>query len=265
MHDRAEPRAAFAGALLDPGRPVPGGLVVPIPGKDSAARRKRRLAVYRNNVVVSLIDALASTFPAVEKLVGEDFFRAAAREFVRARPPRSAVLHDYGDEFPAFLASFPPAAGVPWLADIARLERAWLRAFHAADAEPATIDILRDVPADTLDAVRFRLHPSLALVTSAFPVVTIWAETTGRTPHAANFDLNRSETALIVRPRLDVEVRALPPAAATFVAALLAGATAGEATDAGRAHPDFDLATHLAGLFDIGSVVGLVTEFPPKA
>lgn len=258
MHGWADAQAAFAATLLDPTRPVPEGLTLARPEVDDATRR-RRLAVYRNTVVVGLVDALAATFPAVEKLVGETFFRAAAREFVRARPPRSAVLHEYGDAFPEFLAAFPPAATAPYLADVARLERAWLRAFHAADIAPAGLDLLRDLPADGIDRVRPLPHPSASLIVSKFPVVALWAETTGRVPRSERLDLGRAETALVVRPGAEVEVRALPAAAAEFLGEILAGACLGEAADrAAAADPEFDLATHLAGLFDAGLVVDLV-------
>ncbi len=86
----------------------------------------------------SLIDALRTKFPATERIVGEEFFRAMARVFVIAHPPRSKILHTYGDDFGDFIAAFEPAAELAYLADVARLEAARTRAYHAADATPLT-------------------------------------------------------------------------------------------------------------------------------
>src|SRR5262249_26604143 len=121
--------AEFAAALLDPERATPA-LVAGPNGKAAAAR----YAVYRNNVTVSLINALAAVYPAVQRITGADFFRAMARLHVRATPPTSPLLFEYGRDFPDFIAQYEHARTMPWLADVARIERAWLDAYHAADA-----------------------------------------------------------------------------------------------------------------------------------
>ncbi len=112
-------QTAVAQALLDPALPCPTGL-----STWNGSDPQTRFAVYRNNVMMSLIDALADTYPVVQRLVGEDFFRAMARVFAQAKPPRSAVMAYYGRDFAAFIDAFPPAASVPYLADVARLEMA---------------------------------------------------------------------------------------------------------------------------------------------
>src|SRR5262245_8892967 len=119
--------AAFASALLDPAREVPS--VVTGPNGKAAAKRYN---VYRNNVTVSLIDALAAIYPAVQRITGDDFFRAMVRCHIRATPPTSPLLSKYGRDFPAFIERYEYAQSLPWLADVARLERAWLDAYHAA-------------------------------------------------------------------------------------------------------------------------------------
>jgi len=183
---------AFAAALLDPGQPAPAGLRA-FNGSDVTAR----FAVYRNNVVVSLVGVLADTFPVVRQLVGEEFFGAMARAFVREHPPRSPVMQAYGDTFPAWLEAFEPAAALPYLADMARLEFARLRAFHAADAaaiEPAALAAALAEPQQIASMV-LTLHPSLAVVASAHPVVSLWAahqlEAAERDAALARIDLGR--------------------------------------------------------------------------
>ena len=108
-------QAEFRAALLDPARLAPPGLTAP-DGRPAG----RRFDVYRNNVTVSLTEALRQAFPALRKLVGEDFFAAMAREHLRAHPPASPVLMFYGGAMPAFLETFPPVAHLPYLAAEAR-------------------------------------------------------------------------------------------------------------------------------------------------
>ena len=85
-----------------------------------------------------LVSALEARFPAIRKIVGEDFFKGAAKLFATTQPPRSPLMLFYGDAFPTFFADFEPAREVPYLADVARLEAARTRANHAADAKPLT-------------------------------------------------------------------------------------------------------------------------------
>jgi len=241
----------FSEALLNPDLPVPIGVVGP-DGRPSA----RRFAVYRNNVVVSLIDALAAGYPVVQRLVGEQFFRAMARIYAAAFPPSSPIMLQYGDGFADFIATFPPAASLPYLADVARLERAWSEAYHAADALPLKLEELASIPPDGFGGIHLELHPSLRLVRSQFPIVSIWQmNLEGGTP--APVDLSIAENALVVRPMADVEVRKLTPSSATFVDALMHGGTPAEATiQSFSLSPAFDVGGNLADLLGLGLVAG---------
>jgi hypothetical protein len=241
---------AFAAALLDSGLPPPRGVV-----SHTSQAPVKRFAVYRNNVMVSLIDALEARFPAVKRIVGEEFFRATARVFARAHPPRSPLMMTYGDEFPEFLENFEPAAKIAYLADVARVEAARTRAYHAADATPLKASDLAGVEAVALAALRFELHPSLEIIASAFPVVTIWAINAGEMAFAAIEDW-RGDDALIVRLTFDVEVRRLPAGAAAFLQSPKAGDPLGEAAGiALDCNPEFDLAINLAALVSAGLAI----------
>lgn len=240
---------SVAQALLDRGGPVPQGIVAR--NGQSAARR---FGVYRNNVVAGLVKAIEARFPAVEKIVGRDFFVAMARDFVFARPPRSPVLATYGDEFADFISTFEPARELPYLADVARVEAARTRAYHAADATPLGASQLEAVGADALVGLRVDLHPSLAIVRSEHPVVTIWAMNSGELD-LAPIENWSAEDALIARPHLDVEVRLLPPGGAVFLRALGDGRSLGEAAEAALAErSEFNLAINLAGLIGWGLI-----------
>src|SRR5277367_5435767 len=104
--------AVLAPGLLDPDCETPAGVVGPN-GKGAV----KRYNVYRNNVTVSLIDALAAVFPATQRITGVAFFRAMARFHVRATPPRSPLLFEYGHDFPDFIAQYEYARPMPWLPD----------------------------------------------------------------------------------------------------------------------------------------------------
>src|SRR6516162_2779452 len=106
--------AAFSSALTRPDLETPS-LVIGPKGKSGT----RRYNVYRNNVTVSLIDALAAAFPAVQRITGVEFFRAMARFYVRETPPRSPLLFEYGHDFPRFVERYEYASQMPWLADVA--------------------------------------------------------------------------------------------------------------------------------------------------
>ena len=221
-------------------------------GKPSA----RRFAVYRNNVVVSLIEALAAAYPVVARLVGEEFFRAMARIFVTKTPPASPIMLHYGEGFAEFIEAFPPTASVSYLADVARLERAWAEAYHAAEARTLGGDDLAGLDPWTFAAARLRLHPSMRLVRSPFPVVSIrQMNMPGGEP--APIDLALGQSALVIRPRADVEVRVLAEGSAVFVAALARGETPSKAAAAAlKVNPRFDLAGNIADLIGLGLLVG---------
>jgi putative DNA-binding protein len=240
---------SFAQALLDPKTPIPEGIVAP-----NAPAAERRFAVHRNNVVAGLAKTLEARFPAVAKIVGQEFFVAMARAFALQRPPRSPLLASFGDAFADFIAAFEPAGELPYLPDVAGLEAARSRAYHAADATPVAADELAALDAHVAAGIRFDLHPSLEVVCSEYPVVTIWAMNCGERA-LEPVTTWRAEDALVVRPHLDVEVRLLPPGGAAFLRALAAGQTLGEAAEAALADcPEFDLTGNLAGLIGWGLV-----------
>jgi hypothetical protein len=250
---------SFAQALLDSTAPIPPGV-----SQHDVWPVKRRFAVHRNNVIAGLIKAIEARFPAVEKIVGKDFFAAMARTFVVARPPRSPVLANFGDEFADFISTFEPACELPYLADVARLEAARTRAYHAADATPVGAAELARLESEALIGLRVQLHPSLEIVCSKHPIVTIWTMNCGERAPAA-IETWSPEDALIVRPHLEVEVRLLPPGGAAFLDALAQGQSLGEAADAAIAgSPEFDLTGNLAGLISFGLIRQIIVPEPAR-
>lgn len=253
----AERQREFAAALLDPELAVPPGLVGP-DGEPSP----RRFAVYRNNVVAGLVDALKAAFPAVCRIVGAEFFRAMARAYVVRDPPGSPILLHYGAGFAEFIDGFEPAATLPYLGSVARLERAWTEAYHAPEAPPLDPAALAAVPGEEAARLCLILHPSVRVVRSRFPALTIWRmNVEDGVPAAVDFESGGEDT-LVARPGAQVEARSIPTGGAEFIAALANGHALGEAAiSALRADSRFDLGAHLTALIR----AGVFTDWRPAA
>jgi hypothetical protein len=133
-----------------------------------------RLDIYRNTVLLALTKALRLCYPAVGKLVGEEFFDGAAKVFVASRLPQAAYLDQYGGDFPDFLSTFEPAASLSYLAEVARLEWAVNGALHAPDAGPLDLQALAGTAADGASQVRLIPHPSVRWLRLRYPADEIW-------------------------------------------------------------------------------------------
>jgi Putative DNA-binding domain len=233
--------------LIDPEYPTPAAVTGPN-GKGAT----KRYNVYRNNVTVSLIEALAATFPATQRITGIEFFRAMARFHVRATPPNSPLSFEYGRDFPDFIENYEYAQQMPWLADIARIERAWLDAYHAADIQPLAGQDLAAIPPEALAGDTFVPHPATRIVRSAFPALSIFAMNRGDGPIGPIENI-APEDALITRPGDEVVVRLLPLGGAIFLTQLISGEPLGAAASAAfETEPSFDLSGNIAGMIDAG-------------
>jgi hypothetical protein len=225
---------------------------------DDGVGAAARLAVYRHHVLDTLAAVLSDAYPVVRRLVGDGFFAYAADTFVRRHPPEAPCLVEYGARFPEFLGAFPPCRGLVYLPDVARLEWAMQAAMHADDAAALDAARLGEVPAARLGALRLRLDPSLALLSSPWPVDRIWRANQPGADAETTVDLADGGTYLEVR-RLgdDVVWRPLAPDAHAFRAALAAGRALEPAAGAALAvDPAFDLAGALRALFAERLVVG---------
>lgn len=225
----------------------------------------RRFGVYCNNVMVSLIAALADTCPVTQALVGEAFFRGMAAVFARANPPRSPVMAHYGEGFAEFIEGFPAAAGLPYLADVARLEMLRVQAYHAADAasvSPEALALLLSEP-KRLPGARFVLQPSLRHLVSTHAVVSLWAAHQGEDVDTAlaALDTARPESALVIRVGLDVEIRRIATCTAAFIRHLHQGRGLGDAAGhAIAADPTFVLTDALGLLIGVGAITEITNS-----
>jgi hypothetical protein len=184
-----------------------------------------RLAIYRNSCHSTLVNALRLSFPAVQRLVGAEFFDGAAREFIRHHAPASANLNEYGADFPGFLAGFAPAAGLAYLADVARLEWAVNRALHADDLPSLDLARLALLDESALSRVSFSAHPGVSLLRLGFPADAIWRAVLDQddAAMAAIEPASGPVHLLIERDAAGVQVRRLGAPAWDFTVRLCAG------------------------------------------
>ncbi|MDS1137911.1 HvfC/BufC N-terminal domain-containing protein [Nitratireductor indicus] len=238
---------AFSAAVLSPDRPEPASVSGPR-GKSAV----KRFNVYRNNVTHGLVTALGEIFPATAALVGGENFAAIALAFLRTHPPRSPLVFEYGHDFADFLQSQEPLRHLPYLPDVARLERAWLDAYHAADAAPLAADTLARIPSDKLADTRFTPHPAMVLLASPYAIHSIFiAHRPGPMPE--RLQAGRPEAVLVTRPALTVELHLVQAPQWFFFEQLARGETLG---DAAAAVLNKQSATDAP--FDLASAIGLM-------
>jgi hypothetical protein len=243
---------AFTRALLADG---------PLSAAPSIARLVEQpgFAVYRNTVLKGCIDALQANFPAVARLVGVEWFRAAAAVYARQHLPRVPTLLTYGESFPAFLAQFEPAAELPYLADVARVDRLWIEAHVAADDDVLPPAALAHLAPHDMARIGLRLHPATRWFWSGeCPVATLWQR--NRDAVAADGDAIewRAEGVLLTRPGGAVLQEQLPEEGAALLTAFARDASIEEAVTAALAvNPAADLAALINQLLQAGAFNGL--------
>lgn len=248
---RPDTQTDFTAGLLTGGA-VPEGVVDP-DGKPAP----KRYGVYQNNVVVSLIEALKMTFPAIVVLIGETQFTQMARAFIVHSQPQSPVLAKYGREIPEFLNMSEPLQHMPFLADVARLELVWLDCYHGADADPLSPQMFAELGDDALITSKFAFHPCTQVLSSEFALFDIWDA--GRRGTALdNIDPNVSQGALVTRPDVEVLVVALTPTQVLFFSALGDGAVLGDAVEAAMSAGDFDLPASLGLMISSGALTSVL-------
>jgi hypothetical protein len=234
----------FASSLLDPELPVP---------VDVTGTPKKRYAVYRNNVTVSLVRAMESNFPAIRKLLGETYFAGLAREFVQQNPPQSPLLFSYGDNFAVYLEGQADLQDYPYLPDVARLEQFWRQSYHELDAACLAPEALAAFSSDEIADLRLTPHPALRLMTSQHPVRSIF-QANREEGMTLDVSLDQPEHVIVSRPNYDVMLLSVNNAAYLFIKALKENRTFGEAADAAFAvDEDFDLADCIANILLSGA------------
>lgn len=253
MRSLPELQRAFGLALLEGGAaeaPFLSQLEEPV----SVARR--RLAVYRRNVFGAMTGTLRATYPVVERIVGDAFFRHAAETYLRAHPSISGDLNDFGGAFADFLAVFAPAGGLPYLSDVALLEWQVQRLYYAGDHPPGDLSGLAGLPPERWHVAIFNMHSSWVVMQSPWPLADIWR--VNQPDYADDMEVGGGPcTILAWRQAGVVRVAELTPGEASFIEALAAHSPLGIAAKSAAADPAFDLAVALARLAERELIVSV--------
>ena len=251
---------AFAAALLadDPLAQAPPELrsLVSQPG----------FAVYRNTVVKGCVDALQANYPTIERLVGEEWFRAAAACHARKALPSQTALIVYGEAFADFLATFEPARELPYLADVARVDRAWTEAHVAADTRTLEPAELAALPPAQMGTRALQLHPATRWCWSdEWPIHTLWSRNRGDSTPAGDVEWI-GEGVLLTRPVGAVESALLGYAGVAFLNACAAGTSIERAVErALDAEADADIAALIRQLLEAGAFSELQPAFTEES
>ena len=244
-------QTVFRQALLDPTRDVPAGL------SDAEGRPAgKRFSVYRNNVAVSLVEALEAGFPATARLLGEGNFKHIAQGYLRANPPSSPLMMLYGGRFPAYIAQIPSLNKLGYLPDVARLEYAMRQSYHAADATPVAPTALSDLPPEALNSARLQFSAAVKLVMSDWPIHYIRDK--ALSPETA-VPSDVAQPVLVTRPEFDPVLTPLTTADAHLMLDLLKGTPLAQAMTQTQ---DADLGQLLGLLLSQNALTGIQLETP---
>ena len=223
-----------------------------------------RLAIYRNNLQEGFMKALALEFPVIQRLVGDDYFRQLAQEFLSVHPSRTGDLHAIGAPFSEYLRGRFAETEYAYFADVAALEWAYQQSGVAADAPTFDVQSLARVSPESYGALRFDLHPACFLIHSSYPILRIWQVNQIEKGEPDIVDLSAGPDYVVTR-RLDmgVELRRVSPAEYVLLQRFLAGDSLAEALEAVQQHdPGFDLGPALRQFISLGLVTHFHTENP---
>ena len=210
-------------------------------------------SVYRNTVVKGCIDALHANFPTVERLVGAEWFRAAAALHVHQFPPTDSRLLHYGADFAAFLDAFEPARNLPYLGNVARIDLAWIDVHTAADDPGLDVTSIASLAPDVLGQMVFPLRAAVRWQWfPAQPAYTIWRCNREAVDVPAELDWS-GEGALLTRPAGRVMWQPISQAGCAFLDACAASKTLDQAAQAALdTEPSLDFMQLLGSLITAG-------------
>ena len=212
-----------------------------------AERARRRIGIYRGNMIANTTKALGTAYPIIRKLVGDEFFDGLARAYCREYPSASGDLNECGENFAAFVAAFPHTQSLPYLPDVARLEWLMQRAHYAADHAPLATGRLGCIAEHDYPRLKLELHPAASLIESPYPLYRIWEVHQDGYRGEIAVDLDSGpQRVIIYRPAFRVTVAALSRGELAFLAAIRQGKRLAAALESAlAADAEFNLGANL--------------------
>jgi len=210
-------------------------------GESDLLMPAHHMMIYRNNKHSNLMQSLLDTYKMIMKLVGEDFFRVTANEYINNYPSLSGNLYDYGEYFSDFLAGYASVRSLPYLAEVAAFEWACHGLHFANDASALSIKSLESVAPDQFQQLRFILHPAIRLLQFQYPILRIIDLCQGEMDEEINVN-EGGVNLLLKRPHHDILLLPISLAKFTFLTALSRNKNLGQALDETiDIDPDFKL------------------------
>ena len=217
----------------------------------SEDEKAARFNVYRNNIFVSLIDALADIFPVTQAIVGEDFFRAMARIYLLENQPSSPIISEYGVNFSDFIRTFAPAENLPFLADVAALEYEMLTLTHNEEYKTLDHDAVSTAFSSVEDpsVLLLNVPPTTKILASPFAIGSLYqAHFSDGHQRLNKVDINKSEYLLLIKSHLYAQLHVIQKEEAIFIKNLMQQRSLEDAV------PDSDL-------FDLGKTLAKLIEW----
>lgn len=205
----------------------------------------RRFALYLNNSEQAWHRALAHAYPVLKTLVGDECFRALARDYSQFYSSQSGDLNEFGVYFADFIRHLELISQYPYFADMVRLEWQIHRAYYAAHDASLSVEDWTALTPEEVAHAQIEFHPAFSLFTSNWAVIDIW--------RAHQLDnpiwparIESPNVGMIVRPAWRVEVLSLAPDAFEALESLYQGHTVEEAiTRALGVNPHFDFLSNV--------------------
>lgn len=205
-----------------------------------------RLKIYHNNVLGSLAKTIQAAYPLLVDLVGEDFLKNLAREFIIENPPQSACLHHYGEGFDTFLKNHKSCTQLPYLPDMAKMEWALHNAYHAADDSPMSAEDLGNIPPEALAGTKLKLRGSVSLIASPYPLQALRNMCQKKTDDTPDMDKDHKTKLMIWRQKLETNILSLEDDEYQMLSHINNGLNLGEAIEQTLAdYRAFDFASFL--------------------
>ena len=140
-----------------------GGLAALVDG-DERLSAEARVDVYADMYFYRLLEVLKEDYPATLAVLGEANFHNLITAYLIRHQPSEPSVRGAGKFLPDFLRAHRLRAEVPFVADLAKLERAITEVFCAADASLLEASVMNALQPEQWGTVKMRRIPASAVL-----------------------------------------------------------------------------------------------------
>ena len=139
---------------------------------DKKVGATKRLSIYVDAYWLRIVEALATAYPKLKMLLGDDFFDNTARSYIDRFPSTYRNMRWVGGNMQTHLKNTLPQH--PIAAEMAAFEWALGLAFDAEDAPILSLQDLATIAPEAWADLKFTFHPSLKMLPLQWNVLQIW-------------------------------------------------------------------------------------------